>query len=98
MPRPLNVATPAAAVAARDVLLVPTTFPDDSVAVTTFVADETLLFPASRISSTGCVVKSSLYTAPLALVVRTSFVAAPTPTVKLLDTAEPRLVVVNVNV
>ena len=69
MPRPLNVATPPVAVAVRVVLLVPTTFPDDNVAVTTFVADETLLLPASRSSSTGCVVKASLYTAPLASVV-----------------------------
>ena len=98
IPRPLNVATPPAAVAARVVLLVPTTFPEDSVAVTTFVADETLLFPASRISSTGCVVKSSLYTAPLALVVRMIWVGTPTPTEKLLEMAEPKSAVVNVSV
>ena len=98
MPRPLNVATPPVAVAVRVVLLVPTTFPDDNVAVTTFVADETLLLPASRISSTGCVVKASLYTAPLASVVRMSVVGAPTPTEKLLEMAEPKSAVANVSV
>ena len=60
IPRPLNVATPLDAVAVRVALFVPTTFPADSVAVTTFVAVVTLLFPASRTSITGCAVKFSL--------------------------------------
>ena len=56
IPRPLNVATPDAAVAVSVVSVVPGMVPLESVAVTTFVADDTLLLPASRISSTGCVV------------------------------------------
>ncbi len=60
IPRPLNVATPLDAVAVRVALFVPTTFPVESVAVTTFVAVVTLLFPASRTSTTGCAAKVSL--------------------------------------
>ena len=54
MPSPLKVATPATATE----LPVPTTVPADSVAVTVLVAVVTLLPPASRISTTGWVVKA----------------------------------------
>jgi len=54
MPSPLNVATPATATE----LPVPTTVPEDKVAVTVSVAVVTLLPPASRISTTGWVVKA----------------------------------------
>ena len=59
MPKPLKVATPPDVVAVRDVLLVPATVPADRVAVTTSVAVVTLLLPASRTSTIGCVVKSA---------------------------------------
>lgn len=98
IPKPLKVAVPFVAVAVRVALLDPTTVPLESVAVTTFVAVVTLLSPASRISISGCVVKFSLYAAPLAGAVMASFVAAPTPTEKLFDVAEPRLVVAKLNV
>jgi hypothetical protein len=54
IPRPSKVATPATAV----VLPVPTTVPEESDAVTRLVAVVTLFPPASRISTTGWVVKA----------------------------------------
>ena len=98
IPRPLNVATPDAAVAVSVVSVVPGMVPLESVAVTRLVAVVTLLLPASRISTTGCVVKSWLYTAPLAFVVRMIWVGAPTPTEKSSEIAEPKSAVVNVSV
>jgi hypothetical protein len=95
MPRPLNVATPLEGVAVRVDPLEPTTVPDERVAVTTFDAVVTLLFPASRISTAGCVVKSLLYLAPLAFVAIERCVGAPTPTVKFAESTEPRFEVVN---
>jgi hypothetical protein len=95
MPRPLNVATPLEGVAVRVDPLEPTTVPDERVAVTTFDAVVTLLFPASRISTTGCVVKLVSYLAPLAFVAMESCVGAPTPTVKFAESVDPRLVVEN---
>ena len=53
IPRPLNVATPDAAVAVSVVSVVPGMVPLESVAVTTLAAVVTLLLPASRISTTG---------------------------------------------
>jgi len=94
IPRLVNVARPEEALK----LPVPTTVPVERVAVTTFVAVVTLLPPASRISTTGWVVKADPEVAPLALVVSTSCVAVPTVTVKLADVASVRLADVNVNV
>ena len=95
MPRPSNVATPLEGVAVSVEPFEPTTVPDDRAAVTTFAAVVTLLFPASRISTAGCVVKSLLYLAPLAFVAIERCVGAPTPTVKFAESTEPRFEVVN---
>jgi hypothetical protein len=59
-PRLLNEATPLLATAVSVVLPVPTTVPELKVAVTVLVAVATLLFPASRTSTTGWVVKAEL--------------------------------------
>lgn len=56
MPSPVNVEDPLDAVAVIDEALVPVTVPEERVAVTTLLAVETLLLPASRTSRTGCVV------------------------------------------
>ena len=53
MPSPVNVEVPLDAVAVIDAPFVPTTLPEERVAVTTLLAVETLLLPASRISRTG---------------------------------------------
>ena len=62
----------------------PTTTPPDKVAVTT-ADDATLLLPASWISTTGWVVKGWEYLAPVAVVVSTILVGAPTVTEKFDD-------------
>ena len=95
MPRPLNVATPLEGVAVRVGPLEPTTVPDERLAVTTFDAVVTLLPPASRISTTGWLVKLVSYFAPLAFVAMESCVGAPTPTVKFAESVDPRLEVEN---
>jgi hypothetical protein len=95
MPSPLNVATPLEGAAVSVVPFDPRTVPEERVAVTVFDALVTLLPPASRISTAGCVVNSLLYVAPLAFVAMESCVGAPTPTVKLAESVDPRFVVVN---
>ena len=84
MPKPEKVATPEFDVA----LPVPTTVPLDSDAVTNADDVVTTLLPASCTCTTGWVAKAWPYLAVAALVVSTSFVAAPTPTLKLLDVWE----------
>ena len=59
---------------------------------------ETRLLSWSRISTTGWVVKAWPYLAVAALVVSTSLVAAPTPTLKLLDVWDVYPVAANVSV